>query len=116
MIDINKPVKNPKLIKAINEFKRAPNQDSEQQFIKTLLEAHLLVPILKDKEVSNQLDKVELNKDFDLSVNEFKIPYDVKLDDSSLNRSEFENLTNEEIEKLAEYAEFLKSKRYKKSI
>lgn len=63
MIDINEPVKNPKLIESINALRKSPNQESEQQFIKTLQEAYLLVPILKNKELSNHLDQVELNKD-----------------------------------------------------
>jgi len=61
-------------------------------------------------------DDAEVGKDYDISVSEAKIPYDVKLDNISLKRSEFENLSNEEIDKLAEYAEFLKSQRHKKSM
>ena len=58
---------------------------------------------------------IEVGKDYDISVNETKILYDVKLDETLLKRTEFENLSNEEVDKLAEYAEFLKSKRHKKS-
>ena len=59
---------------------------------------------------------VEINKDYDISVSETNILYDAKIDNISLKRTEFENLSNEEIEKLAEYAEFLKSQRHKKSM
>ena len=58
----------------------------------------------------------EVGNDYDISVSETKIPYDVKLDETLLKRSEFENLSSEEIEKLAEYAEFIKSQRNKKSM
>lgn len=72
MIDINEPVKNPKLLKAINELKNDPNQDNEQQFIKVLVEAHLLVPILNNKELSNHLDQVELKKDLNLEIQDLQ--------------------------------------------
>ena len=58
-------------------------------------------------------DDTEVSKDYDIQVSEVKIPYYIKLDNTSLKRSEFENLSNEEIEKLAEYAEFIKSLRQK---
>ena len=60
-------------------------------------------------------DDTEVSKDYDIQVSEVKIPYYIKLDNTSLKRSEFENLSNEEIEKLAEYAEFIKSLRQKKT-
>ena len=61
-------------------------------------------------------DDAEIGKDYDTSVSEAKIPYGVKMDSTSLKRSEFEDLSPEEVEKLVEYAEFLKSLRHKKSM
>ena len=61
-------------------------------------------------------DDAEVSKTFDTFVSENKILYDVKSDINSIKRPEFEDLSPEEIGKLAEYAEFLKSQRNKNSM
>jgi|AKZA01.1.fsa_nt_gi SseB protein. len=93
MIEINKQLKNQKLIEAIKAFKKAPNQNSEQQFIKNLREANLLVPILKNKELK-PLNQIELNKDLNLEIQDLQnlqgeryIP--VFTDWNELNKSTF---------------------------
>ena len=62
----------------------------------------------------NSSDESVLNNELDSYIGENKIPYNIKSNYNMFKRPEFDSLTHDEIDKLAEYAEFLKSKRHKK--
>ena len=62
---------------------------------------------------SDMSDKEKLDKGVDSVVGEAKKIYRDEISNILPSRSEFEGLTIEEIDKLAEYAEFLKSQRNK---
>ena len=62
---------------------------------------------------SDKPEVMELNRQDNSTVGEKEITYDPDRNNPILNRSEFDGLTEVEIEKLAEYAEFIKSQRHK---
>ena len=55
----------------------------------------------------------QLGKSVDSVVGEDKTLYNVNIENAILNRCEFYELTEAEVDKLAEYAEFIKSQRNK---
>ena len=59
-------------------------------------------------------EQIKIHNSTESTVNEEYTPYSIKTDNLLLHRPEFKDLTPEEIEKLIEYAEFLKSLRRKK--
>ena len=56
-IDVNKPVENPKLKKAISDYYQLQNSQTESQLVKELNQAIYIVAIITDEMKTSEVDK-----------------------------------------------------------
>lgn len=77
MIDVNKPVTNPELVKIMNKFLEERSAENEVLLIERIYHANFLVPIIFDGEIENGVLKKGSTISFKLianSLNESFIP------------------------------------------
>ncbi|WP_186306497.1 enhanced serine sensitivity protein SseB [Siminovitchia fortis] len=63
MVDVNKPVTNPDLVKSVAVLREEPSRGNEQAFFHELLKAHFLAPVIIDPMPENTGGESVLEKD-----------------------------------------------------
>lgn len=96
MVDINKPVENIELIRAIEKLKNQQNSENEYELFTELIKANLLVPVLKNKDMSNRNENEVLTQDIEISIQDIQNPkgeryIPIFTDWSELKKSKFES-------------------------
>lgn len=69
MIDVNKPVTNPELIKIMNEFLNEKSAENEVVLIEKIMQAHFLTPVKIEGEIENGVIKTGTTISFKMLTN-----------------------------------------------
>lgn len=69
MIDVNKPVTNPELVKIMNEFVQERSVENELVLIERIMQAHFLTPVKIEGEIENGVIKAGSTISFKMLTN-----------------------------------------------
>lgn len=69
MVDVNKPVANPKLVEIMNKFLNDRSTENEIALIESISQANFLTPIILDGEIENGVLKKDSNISFKMITN-----------------------------------------------